>query len=164
MKNKLEKLKKDFENSLKKIEDLNSLEELYNEYFSRKAGEMKEVMKSLKELTGDARKEMGALANTIKTTMEELFENSKKTLENNKWEALLETEKIDITQPKLPVERKGHLHPVTLVQNDLEDFFTSMGFMVLDGPELESEFYNFEAVNIPDDHPARDMQDTFYIK
>ena len=81
MKNKLEKLKKDFENSLKKIEDLNSLEELYNKYFSRKAGEMTEVMKSLKELTGDARKEMGALANTIKTAMEELFENSKKTFE-----------------------------------------------------------------------------------
>jgi len=164
MKDKLSKIKKDFESSLKKIVDLDSLEELYNEYFSRKAGEMTNIMKSLKELSGEERKEMGALANTIKTAMEELFENSKKTLENNKWETLLETEKIDITQAKLPVERKGHLHPVTLVQNDLEDFFTSMGFMLLDGPELESEFYNFEAVNIPDDHPARDMQDTFYIK
>ncbi|MDD2656987.1 MAG: phenylalanine--tRNA ligase subunit alpha, partial [Patescibacteria group bacterium] len=164
MKNKLEKLKKDFENSLKKIEDLNSLEELYNKYFSRKAGEMTEVMKSLKELTGDARKEMGALANTIKATMEELFEKSKKTLENNKWETLLETEKIDITQAKLPKTRQGSKHPVTLVHETLEDLFTSMGFMLLDGPELESDYYNFEALNIPQDHPARDTQDTFFIK
>ena len=164
MKEKLKKIKQSFEKGLKSVSDLESLEEFYGKYFSRKAGEMTLMMKSLKDLAGDERKKMGALSNTVKTEMEELFEKKKQEFENAKWESLLETEKIDITQPKLPKERKGHLHPVTLVQNDLEDFFTSMGFMVLDGPELESEFYNFEAVNIPDDHPARDMQDTFYIK
>lgn len=164
MQEKLEKLKQDFEKKLKAVKDLKSLDNINNEYFSRKAGEMTNIMKSLKELNGDERKEMGALANVVKTEMESLFEIKKQELENNKWASLLENEKIDITQPKLPHDKKGSLHPVTLVQNDLEDFFTSMGFMVLDGPELESEFYNFEAVNIPDDHPARDMQDTFYIK
>ncbi|MFA7315003.1 MAG: phenylalanine--tRNA ligase subunit alpha [Candidatus Magasanikbacteria bacterium] len=164
MKNKLEKLKKDFDEKLKKITDLESLDSLYNEFFSRKAGEMTNMMKSLKELIGDERKNVGALTNDVKVEMEKIYEEKKQELENKKWESLLETEKIDITQPKLPRERHGSLHPVTLVQNDLEDFFTSMGFMVLDGPELESEYYNFEAVNIPDDHPARDMQDTFFIK
>ena len=68
-----------------------------------------------------------------------------------------------MTQPTMPPREQGHLHPVTQVQEELEELFTSMGFMVLDGPELESDFYNFTALNIPSSHPARDMQDTFYI-
>ena len=61
----------------------------------------------------------------------------------------------------MPAKERGHFHPVTLIQKKLEDFFTSLGFMILDGPELESDYYNFTAVNIPENHPARDMQDTF---
>jgi phenylalanyl-tRNA synthetase alpha chain len=76
----------------------------------------------------------------------------------------LEYERVDLTQPALPHQERGHLHPVSIIQNQLEDLFASMGFVVLDGPELESDYYNFSAVNIPEDHPARDMQDTFYIK
>ncbi|PIZ96025.1 MAG: phenylalanine--tRNA ligase subunit alpha [Candidatus Magasanikbacteria bacterium CG_4_10_14_0_2_um_filter_33_14] len=164
MQEKLQKIKDSFEKKLKSIKDLDSLDILYNEYFSRKAGEMTNIMKSLKDLSGEERKEMGALSNTVKTEMESLFENKKQELENKKWETLLETEKIDITQPKLPQERQGSKHPVTLVHETLENLFTSMGFMLLDGPELESDYYNFEALNIPQNHPARDTQDTFFIK
>lgn len=160
----LEKIKQEFFNGLSEIKDTLQLEKLENEFFSRKSGKMNEVMKVLKELAGDAKKEFGQLANELKVEMEKNLEDKKIELNKDRAGKLGDEESIDVTAPRLPVVQVGHLHPVTQVQNDLEDLFTSMGFMVLDGPELESEYYNFEAVNIPENHPARDMQDTFYIK
>ncbi|HAT03385.1 MAG TPA: phenylalanine--tRNA ligase subunit alpha [Candidatus Magasanikbacteria bacterium] len=164
MKQQLEKLEQEFKKSISEVNDILKLDELYQRFFSRKSGEMSEIMKNLKELSGEARKEFGKLANQVKSELEEIYTKRKGELQQHEWGNILEKECIDITQPKLSVEPKGHLHPITLVQNDLEDLFTSMGFMVLDGPELESDYYNFEAVNITATHPARDMQDTFYIK
>ncbi|PLX26136.1 phenylalanine--tRNA ligase subunit alpha [Candidatus Parcubacteria bacterium] len=164
MKQELENLQKDFKKAVDDVKDVLKLDEVYQRFFSRKSGEMTNIMKNLKELTGDARKEIGKLANEVKGELEDIYGKKKDELENQKWDEIAQTEKIDITQPKLPKKRKGHLHPMTIVHNELEDLFTSMGFMVLDGPELESDFYNFEGLNIAKTHPARDSQDTFFIK
>ena len=140
MKQELEKLQKDFKKSVYDVKDVLKLDEVYQRFFSRKSGEMTNIMKNLKELTGDARKEIGKLANEVKGELEYIYGKKKESLENQKWEKIAQTEKIDISQPKLPKKRKGHLHPMTIVHNELEDLFTSMGFMVLDGPELESDY------------------------
>lgn len=164
MKTQLEKLKQDFLNNLKEVKDTLQLEELANRFFSRKSGILTETMKNLKDLSGEAKKEFGKLANEVKSELEDLYSKKKADLESTMVGGLADSEWIDVSQPKLSKSECGHLHPNTIIQNDLEDLFTSMGFLVLDGPELESEHYNFDALNIPETHPARDMQDTFYIK
>lgn len=164
MNEKIQKIKQEFLQGLKEVKDVLQLEELEQRFFSRRSGEMTEIMKNLKDLSVEAKKEFGKLANEVKSELEDLYQKKKDELNNQSVDKIAETEWIDVTQPKLPVREKGHLHPNTIIQNDLEDFFTSMGFVILDGPELESDYYNFTAVNIPANHPARDMQDSFYIK
>jgi len=164
MQKELEQIKKEFETKIKKIADAASLGELEQKYFSRKNGKFTELMKGLKDLAVEARKDAGLMLNNVKTELEHLLEEKKKEFEKEKMSRLFEKEKIDVTQPLLTEQTVGHLHPNTLIQYSLEDLFTSMGFMVWDGPELESDYYNFTALNIPETHPARDMQDTFYIK
>lgn len=164
MNEKLQKIKQEFLQGLKEVKDILQLEELEQRFFSRRSGEMTEIMKNLKDLSAEAKKEFGKLANEVKSELEDLYAQKKTELNAQTINKIAEAERIDVTQPKLPVKDRGHLHPNTIIQNDLEDFFTSMGFLVLDGPELESDYYNFTAVNIPPTHPARDMQDTFYIK
>ncbi len=164
MKETLEKIKKEFIKGLKEVKEVLQLQELEQRFFSRKSGEMTEIMKSLKELSGEARAEFGKLANEVKKELEEMYSKKKQELEQEKMGDLADTEWIDVTEPKLPKKESGHLHPNTIIQNELEDLFTSMGFNILSGPELESDYYNFEALNIPFSHPARDSQDTFYIK
>ena len=164
MKEQLEKIKKDFLKAVVDVKDVLQLEELEQRFFSRRSGELTQIMKNLKELSGEARQEFGKLANEVKHELEEVFAKKRQEIGDKEIGDILNKEGIDVTQPKLPAKERGHLHPNTLVQNYLEDLFTSMGFMVLDGPELESEYYNFEALNIPATHPARDMQDTFFIK
>ena len=164
MKSQLEKIKTEFQKGLAEIKDVLRLEEWENRFFSRRSGELTEVMKNLKDLSVEAKKEFGKLANEIKKEMEAMLNNKKSELSKKSMDKIAVEEAIDVTQPKLPKKVKGHLHPMTLVSNELEDLFVSMGFMVLDGPELESDYYNFNVVNIPESHPARDAQDTFYIK
>jgi len=157
MKTKLEKLKDEFLKQLETVKNSEALREFELKFLSRK-GELAQVMSSIKELSDEARKEAGALANEIKTELQEHFDNVKKSFDAQK----AESDTIDVTLPGKKIE-SGHLNPLTLVQNEIEDLFTSMGFMVLDGPEIESDYYNFEALNVPPHHPARDMQDTFYV-
>ncbi|MFH1946689.1 MAG: phenylalanine--tRNA ligase subunit alpha [Candidatus Magasanikbacteria bacterium] len=164
MKAQLEKLKKEFIKGLNEIKDVLQLEELEQKFFSRKSGEMTEAMKSLKKLSGDAKKEFGKLANEVKRELEDLYSKKKQEIEKNKMGDLADTEWIDVTQPKLPKAEKGHLHPETLALREMEEVARNMGFLVEDGPELDSDYFCFEALNIPDSHPARDSQDTFYIK
>lgn len=164
MKNQFEELKKEFQQKLREISDLSLLENLEQDFFGRKKGKLSIMMKNLKDLSEDARKEMGHLANVVKQDIATMLEEKKETLSASEVRAQIEKEAIDVTQPALPKKRRGHLHPITQIQHEIEDLFSSMGFVVTDGPELDSDFYNFEAVNIPKDHPARDMQDTFYIK
>ena len=163
-KGQFNRVKQEFTKGLEEVKEVLQLEELEQRFFSRKSGEMTEIMKNLKNLSGDARAEFGKLANEVKKELENLYGKKKQELEQGEWSDLAETEAIDVSQPNLKNRRKGHLHPMTYVHNDLEDLFTSMGFMVLDGPELESDYYNFEALNISKNHPARDSQDTFFIK
>ncbi len=164
MKNELKKIKEEALVAIKAVADKLSLEELENRFLGRKQGELTSLLKGLKDLADDARKEAGQLANDVKVAVEEAISAKRQELQSVGGAEKMEAERVDITQPALPSSERGHYHPNTIIQRDLEEFFTSMGFMVLDGPELESEYYNFTAVNIPATHPARDMQDTFYIK
>lgn len=164
MKSELQKLKKEFEKRMKDVRSALDLEKLEHDFFSRASGKLTELMKGLKDVSGDARKEAGKLANEIKNKIEIEVEEKKKELQQGEWGTTIEKESIDVTQPRLPSRSSGHLHPVTQVTEQLEDLFTSMGFMVLDGPEIESDYYNFTALNFPHGHPARDSMDTFYIK
>lgn len=164
MQNQLKKIKDEALIAIKAAKDKLNLEDLENRFLGRKQGELTNVLKGLKDLAEDTRKEVGQLANEVKTAMEEAIAAKRQELQTLAGSTALEAERVDITQPALPIKERGHFHPSTAIQRDLEDFFASMGFMVLDGPELESDYYNFTAVNVPPDHPARDMQDTFYIK
>ncbi|OGH59954.1 MAG: phenylalanine--tRNA ligase subunit alpha [Candidatus Magasanikbacteria bacterium RIFCSPHIGHO2_01_FULL_33_34] len=157
-------IKEKFNSQINSVQDLNSLELLEQEYFSRKAGEITLLMRGLGDVPEEERKEKGQKINELKVAMVQSIESKRLELKENEYKKIIETESIDITQPNLPKHESGHLHPITLVQNQLEDLFTSMGFAIEDGPELESEYYNFTALNIPETHPARDTQDTFYIK
>ncbi len=164
MNSQLGKIKQEFFKSLEEIKDVLQLEKLENEFFSRKSGKMNEVMKVLKDLVGEARKEFGILANELKIEMEKKLAEKKQELNQEKLGSLIQEEEIDVTEPKLPIHEGGHLHPETKVLWEMEDVARSMGFIVEDGPELDSDYYCFEALNIPKTHPARDSQDTFYIK
>ena len=150
--------------AVKSIKDKMRLEELEIKLLGRKGGELTNLLKGLKDLSEETRKQTGQLANEVKKEIESALAAKKKELNAKELGGLLEKESIDITQLSLPKKMRGHFHPNTLIQDDLEDFFSSMGFMVLDGPELESDYYNFTTLNIPENHPARDTQDTFYIK
>lgn len=157
IKKELEKVKDEILKNLDKIRTGQALEELEIKYLGRK-GELNNILKKIKDLAGEERREIGQLANELKTEITGKIEE----LKNVFIEKSVKGDFVDVTLPGEKIER-GYLHPITQVQNELEDLFTSMGFMVLDGPELESDYYCFEAMNILKDHPARDMQDTFYI-
>lgn len=157
MKNKLEELQKQILDELSKVQSGEVLRELEIKYLGRK-GELSNILRALKDLSVAERQEIGALANKIKIDVTAKYEEVKREIEGKSGAQNF----IDVTLPGKKINR-GHLNPITIVQNELEDLFTSMGFVVVDGPQLESDYYNFEALNIPKTHPARDMQDTFYI-
>ncbi|MEK7508523.1 MAG: phenylalanine--tRNA ligase subunit alpha [Patescibacteria group bacterium] len=164
MQAKLEQLKEEALKAIRGAKDKIQLEELENKLLGRKSGELTNLLKGLKDLSDEMKKTVGPLANEVKTAIENVLATKREEIITREWQSSLKNEDLDITQPALPRSETGHYNPNTLVQRDLEEFFTSMGFMVLDGPELESDYYNFSALNIPETHPARDMQDTFYIK
>jgi phenylalanyl-tRNA synthetase alpha chain len=126
-------------------------------------GKLAEASKDLGKLPPEERARAGKLLNAAKQDLETKIEARKAALGSEALDARLDAEWIDLTTPA-PGVRPGSLHPVTQVQRDLEELFVSLGFSVLDGPEAETEYYNFDALNIPADHPARDMQDTFWLK
>jgi len=164
MENKLKKLQDSFVKQLKKVGTLNVLEELEQDFFARKTGKMSLVMKEMKDLSEDMRKEVGKTANEIKQIMVGGIEEKKQELKRKKWDDVAKAEKIDVTQPLVPRREQGNIHTITQAMWHMEDVAKRMGFMVEDGPELDSDYYCFEALNIPAYHPAGDSQDTFYIK
>jgi len=141
---------------------LEAVESVRVEYLGRK-GKLAEISKEMGKVPPEQRAQVGKLLNSVKQDLESRLDSRIAALESQKLEQRLESEWIDLTTPA-PGIRPGSLHPVTQVQQELEDLFRSMGFAVLDGPEVETEYYNFDALNIPADHPARDMQDTFWLK
>jgi len=157
----LNKLKQD---AFKKIEEAKTLKEMeafYRQYLGRK-GELSRFLRSLGDFPEKERKEKGKLANQIKEELSKLIEKKKKEFQTSGFKVQSE-DKLDITAPGLKLPQ-GHLHPMTLVQRKVEEIFQGMGFLVADGPEIETEYYNFNALNIPQNHPARDLWDTFWLK
>ncbi|MEK7067826.1 MAG: phenylalanine--tRNA ligase subunit alpha [Patescibacteria group bacterium] len=149
-------LKQEILSQLNKLTDSLSLQELEKKYLGHK-GKLTLLLKDIGSLPEAERKEIGRLANEIKTEIKQKLSAIKQKLGADNV-----SEFFDATLPGEKIA-SGHLHPLTQVQRELEKIFLSMGFMILDGPELESDYYNFAALNIPPHHPARDLQDTFYI-
>jgi phenylalanyl-tRNA synthetase alpha chain len=151
--------------SLERIRAARTLEELEAarvEVLGRK-GALAIAGKEMGKLPPDARAAFGKLLNSAKQTLEQSYEARKRSLDEGALSRRLDGEWLDLTLPA-PGPRRGHLHPITRIQRELEELFRSLGFAVLDGPEVETEYYNFDALNIPATHPARDMQDTFWLE
>jgi phenylalanyl-tRNA synthetase alpha chain len=139
-----------------------ALEETRVEFLGRK-GQLAVLGKDMGKVPPDQRAAIGKLLNAVKTNLESAYEARKAAFDRAALDARLTGEWFDLTLPA-PGVRPGKLHPHTIVQQRLEDYFTSLGFAVMDGPEVETEWYNFDALNIPRTHPARDMQDTFWVE
>ena len=161
MKEKLEAIKEAAKTALLQSIDENQIEELRVKYLGKK-GELTSMLKQMGSLSPEERPKMGQLVNEAKQKIETLIAEKKAEMQAKATELKLKAEKIDITMPAKPVT-VGGLHPLNNVINDMIDLFQSMGFDVVDGPEVETDHYNFECLNVPADHPARDMQDTFYL-
>ena len=157
MQEQLLKLKGEIIEAISKIKSGELLDELEIKYLGRK-GQFTELLKKVPTLSIEEKKTIGKLANDIKRELDAKVAGLRD-------EILGRGSNIGVVDVSLPGTRvqAGHIHPLTQVQDELEDLFTSLGFTVLDGPELESDYYNFESLNIPPHHPARDMQDTFYV-
>ena len=162
MEEKISLLRKQVIEKMEKVKSATDVENIRVEYLGKK-GEVIEILKNLKNVEASKRKEIGERANKLRVEIEKLIESKKEELKEKEYEDRINNaEKIDLT---VPVDDKvGSLHPITIVQRELEDIFTGMGFTVEDGNEVETEYNNFEAVNVPKYHPARDMQDTFWLE
>ena len=158
----LKTIKIEARKEIKRAKNLKELDELFKKYLGKK-GEIAQIFKSLKNLSERERKELGRKANSAKREIEEMIRKKSKELQEKLRKQKIEKEKIDVTRPGKKFTT-GHLHPLTLVQREVLEIFKSMGFSVVLGPELETEWYNFDALNIPKDHPARDMWDTFWLQ
>ena len=159
MKETLLKIKTD---ALKALSDTGAdVEALRIQYLGKK-GELTAVLRGMGKLSAEERPVVGQLANEVRAAIEEEIEKKTAALKSAALEAKLQSEKLDVTVPgdKIHV---GKPHPIALVQRQLEEIFLGMGYSIADGPEVEYDYYNFQALNIPKDHPARDTQDTFYI-
>ena len=162
MEEKISLLKEQVAEKMAKIKSTADVENIRVEYLGKK-GEVIEILKNLKNVEASKRKEVGERANKLRVEIEELIEKKKEELKEKEYEDKIKnSEKIDLTEPV--DDKVGSLHPITIVQRELEDIFSSMGFTVEDGNEVETEDNNFEAVNVPKYHPARDMQDTFWLE
>ena len=163
---KLENLFNDFKNSLESLSRSADILNLKSEYLGKK-GKLSEILKSLKDVSVEEKKTFGPKANEIKTKMNELLAEKLEKLDFEEINEKLKKNKIDKYLRESQVADSlshGGIHPTEIIKGEIEDIFLSMGFEVLDGPHIEDEFHNFEALNIPADHPARDMQDTFWFQ
>ena len=161
MENRISELKAQIESEAAAIASLDELKEVRFKYLS-KNGAIPALMKQLGSLSKEERPAAGKIINEFKVWATELFDESEKDLAGKALLKRYEDEAIDVTMPSKK-RKAGHLHPVTLVRNELIDAFTGMGFTIFEGPEIDDDFHNFTALNVSADHPARDKQDTFYI-
>lgn len=155
-----------FENSaleeIRQVQTLDQLALVKAKFLGKKSG-LTEILKSLRESSPEERKIIGQKANELKALVTETISQKERTLKAAQVSARLDSEKTDVSLDGVPYA-KGHLHPVTLVFEDCKRIFRHLGFDIVEGPEIETDYYNFEALNIPPNHPARDMQDTFYFE
>jgi len=154
----IDRLRADFGARLAAAGSEASLKALADEFLSRKSGSVTGLMKTLGTLAPDARREFGALVNTLKQDIETAVEQRRQSLAASRPPAGA----VDVTLPSR-ARPAGHTHPLMQVRQQVEDIFSHMGYEILEGPEVEDDFHNFEALNMPPDHPARDMQDTLYL-
>ena len=161
MREKIEELKRKSIEEIKALSNLKGLEEIKIKYLGKK-GELTAILRGMKELSKEQKPIIGELVNEAKTTLEKIIEEKEAEFKEEELNRRLEEEKIDITLPGNKV-KKGSIHPLNRMMEDMEDLFVSMGYDVVEGPELETDEYCFERLNLPKGHPARDMQDSFYI-
>ena len=161
MKEKLQKIREDAIRQIEASGDLSKLNDVRVAVLGKK-GELTAVLKSMKDVSPEERPLVGQLVNETRESIEKILDETKKKLEAAELDAKLRREVIDVT---LPAKKNnvGHRHPNTIALEEVERIFTGMGYEVVEGPEVEYDYYNFEALNIPANHPAKDEQDTFYI-
>ncbi|KRG14477.1 phenylalanine--tRNA ligase subunit alpha [Lederbergia galactosidilytica] len=161
MRERLQELKTEALDKIKSSSNLKELNDLRVSYLGKK-GPITEVLRGMGKLSAEERPKIGALANTIRESISEVIAEKRNDLEKAAIQKKLEAETIDVTLPGRPVQT-GSRHPLTKIIEEIEDLFIGMGYQVAEGPEVEKDYYNFEALNLPKGHPARDMQDSFYI-
>lgn len=161
MKEKLEEISIRAKERIANIKDMQSLNDLRVKVLGKK-GELTEILRGMKDLSAEERPVVGNLVNKVKEDIESSIEKAEKLLKQKELEKKLEEEKIDITLPSSKIKR-GSKHPINRTIEQIQDLFVSMGYDVVDGPELETDEFCFERLNLPKGHPARDMQDSFYI-
>jgi phenylalanyl-tRNA synthetase alpha chain len=151
-----------FDRERESVADPRALEDLRNRYLSRKSGLLTSLLQNVRSIPAAERAEFGRVANELKTKVESALSGLSETISRREKDAALDRERLDVTLPGYR-RRLGHRHPLTIARQEIEDIFVSMGYTVEDGPEVEKTYYNFEALNIPAAHPARDAKDTFYV-
>lgn len=157
----LSEVKQRFEERLQKLKNISDLEEV-RVAFTGKKGELTQLLRSMGSVPAEERPKMGQKVNELRNMIEDALAQKRAELTSALRKAQLENESLDVT---IPAQQPAHgtLHPLSLTQERMCEIFRNMGFDVVDGPEVETDYYNFKALNLPEDHPARDMQDTFYI-
>lgn len=161
MEEKLKELKEQAFAKIKEAMDAKELNDVRVKYLGKK-GPITDLLKGMGKLPAEERPKMGQLVNVIREEVTQFLEEKKELIEEAALNEQLEIETIDVTLPGRKIAVGNH-HPITRVAEEIEDFFLSMGYEIAEGPEVEKDFYNFEALNLPKEHPARDMQDSFYI-
>ncbi len=161
MKDRLEKIVQGALSQIESSEHLEKLNEIKIAYLGKK-GELTSVLKSMKDVAAEDRPKVGQMVNDARAAIEKEMEEKKAFFERKIREEKIKSETIDVTLPG-KIRRMGHKHPNSIALDDVENIFIGMGYQVIEGPEIEYDYYNFEALNIPANHPAKDEQDTFYI-
>ncbi len=159
---KINILEKEAKEAINQTLDLSQLERIRIKYLGRK-GEFNNLIKELPKMSEESKAHTGRRLNSVRNDLEALIDEKSHKLKDKIIEEKLRNEGVDVSRPGQGLSL-GHLHPLTKVERRIEDIFQSMGFSIVFGPEIESEYYNFNALNVPPDHPARDMQDTFWLK
>ena len=161
VKEKLEEIRQKAIASIEEANDADSLNDIRVKVFGKK-GEFTQVQKGMKDVAPEDRPKVGAMINEARAAIEEKMTEAREKMQQKALEERLKRETIDVTLPAKK-NKIGHRHPNTIALEEVEKIFIGMGFDVVEGPEIEKDYYNFEALNIPANHPAKDEQDTFYI-
>ncbi len=160
----IEKLNTIKEHAFKEItdcQDISDLEKIKVKFLGKK-GELTSLLRGMGQLTSEERPKVGKIANEVRDSIQKLFDQKYFDLKSKETADKLKQEKLDVTLPGYKIG-VGRIHPISIVLNEIREIFQGLGYSVAEGPEIESDYYNFEALNLPKDHPARDMQDSFYI-
>jgi phenylalanyl-tRNA synthetase alpha chain len=161
--NRVRAVRGEFEAALREARDLSALQSVRDRFLGRKSGAVTDLMKSLGRLSPEDRRAAGQELNALRDELEARLEGARGAADEQARAGRLRDERVDVTLPGRTPPR-GRRHPLTAAREDLEDIFVAMGYEVYDGPEVDDDYHCFEALNMPPDHPARDMQDTFYLK